>query len=100
MDKGIEFVQMHDLPMPIFWRAQYADYILKVIQNIKNIELFYGRRQPRLRQIFEGNDMPSEPKTLYDKIWAAHEVGSRADGNSLLYIDLQLLHEVTLAASV
>ena len=39
--------------------------------------------------------MPSEPKTLYDKIWAAHEVGSRADGNSLLYIDLQLLHEVT-----
>ena len=39
--------------------------------------------------------MPSEPKTLYDKIWAAHEVGSRADGNSLLYVDLQLLHEVT-----
>ena len=39
--------------------------------------------------------MPSEPKTLYDKIWAAHEVGRRIDGNSLLYIDLQLLHEVT-----
>ena len=39
--------------------------------------------------------MSSEPKTLYDKIWAAHEVGRRADGNSLLYIDLQLLHEVT-----
>ncbi len=34
-------------------------------------------------------------QTLYDKIWAAHEVGKRADGNSLLYIDLQLLHEVT-----
>ena len=35
------------------------------------------------------------PQTLYDKIWAAHDVGRRADGNSLLYIDLQLLHEVT-----
>jgi len=34
-------------------------------------------------------------KTLYDKIWDAHLVGTRKDGNSLLYIDLQLLHEVT-----
>ena len=37
----------------------------------------------------------SGPQTLYDKIWAAHDVGRRNDGNSLLYIDLQLLHEVT-----
>ena len=37
----------------------------------------------------------SGPHTLYDKIWAAHDVGQRVDGNSLLYIDLQLLHEVT-----
>lgn len=34
-------------------------------------------------------------RTLYDKIWDAHWVGRRADGNGLLYIDLQLLHEVT-----
>ena len=34
-------------------------------------------------------------RTLYDKIWQAHHVGERKDGNSLLYIDLQLLHEVT-----
>jgi len=34
-------------------------------------------------------------KTLYDKIWDAHCVGTRRDGNTLLYIDLQLLHEVT-----
>ena len=34
-------------------------------------------------------------QTLYDKIWEAHDVGQRTDGNSLLYIDLQLLHEVT-----
>jgi 3-isopropylmalate/(R)-2-methylmalate dehydratase large subunit len=30
------------------------------------------------------------PKTLFDKIWEAHEVGE-----SLLYIDLHLVHEVT-----
>ncbi len=34
-------------------------------------------------------------QTLYDKIWQAHSVGKRKDGNNLLYIDLQLLHEVT-----
>jgi 3-isopropylmalate/(R)-2-methylmalate dehydratase large subunit len=34
-------------------------------------------------------------QTLYDKVWDAHWVGDRADGNSLIYIDLQLLHEVT-----
>ena len=33
--------------------------------------------------------------TLYDKVWADHLVGERADGQSMLYIDLQLLHEVT-----
>ena len=37
----------------------------------------------------------SGPQTLYDKIWTAHDAGQRVDGNSLLYIDLQLLHEVT-----
>ena len=36
-----------------------------------------------------------QPRTLYDKIWQAHDVGVRKDGNTLLYIDLQLLHEVT-----
>ena len=34
-------------------------------------------------------------RTLYDKLWDAHWVGDRADGSSLLYIDRQLLHEVT-----
>src|SRR5215207_6718340 len=32
------------------------------------------------------------PKTMFDKIWAAHEVAP-----GLLYIDLQLVHEVTSA---
>ena len=35
------------------------------------------------------------PRTLYDKIWDAHVVGARDDGQTMLYIDQQLLHEVT-----
>ncbi len=31
------------------------------------------------------------PKTMFDKIWEAHEL----DGSGLLYIDLHLVHEVT-----
>ena len=34
-------------------------------------------------------------KTLYDKIWDAHLVDTDADGNSLIYIDRHLVHEVT-----
>ena len=34
-------------------------------------------------------------KTLYDKIWDSHLVKERDDGSSLIYIDRQLLHEVT-----
>ena len=34
-------------------------------------------------------------KTLYDKLWDAHLVSQRDDGSSLIYIDRQLLHEVT-----
>ncbi|NBO20119.1 MAG: 3-isopropylmalate dehydratase large subunit, partial [Proteobacteria bacterium] len=35
------------------------------------------------------------PKTLYDKIWESHLVHEREDGTCLLYIDRQLIHEVT-----
>ena len=34
-------------------------------------------------------------KTLYDKIWDAHLVQQREDGSALIYIDRQLVHEVT-----
>lgn len=34
-------------------------------------------------------------KTLYDKLWDSHLVADRGDGTSLIYIDLQYLHEVT-----
>jgi len=34
-------------------------------------------------------------KTLYDKLWAAHEVRDNGDGTSLIYIDRHLVHEVT-----
>ncbi|HEY1926001.1 MAG TPA: 3-isopropylmalate dehydratase large subunit [Caulobacteraceae bacterium] len=34
-------------------------------------------------------------KTLYDKIWDAHVVATDESGESILYIDLHLIHEVT-----
>ena len=34
-------------------------------------------------------------QTLYDKLWNSHLVGQDTDGTCLLYIDRQLLHEVT-----
>jgi len=34
-------------------------------------------------------------KTLYDKLWDSHLVTDLEAGNSLIYIDLQYLHEVT-----
>jgi 3-isopropylmalate/(R)-2-methylmalate dehydratase large subunit len=34
-------------------------------------------------------------KTLYDKIWDAHVVASEPGGETILYIDLHLIHEVT-----
>jgi 3-isopropylmalate/(R)-2-methylmalate dehydratase large subunit len=38
--------------------------------------------------------MRAMAKTLYDKIWDAHAVAS-SDGDTILYIDLHLIHEVT-----
>ncbi len=35
------------------------------------------------------------PKTLFDKVWEAHEISKFEDGTSLLYIDRHLVHEVT-----
>jgi 3-isopropylmalate/(R)-2-methylmalate dehydratase large subunit len=34
-------------------------------------------------------------KTLYDKLWDDHVVHTEDDGSSLIYIDRQLIHEVT-----
>ena len=34
-------------------------------------------------------------QTLYDKLWHSHLVEERDDGTALLYIDRQLIHEVT-----
>lgn len=36
-----------------------------------------------------------QARTLYDKLWDAHLVTEREDGTALIYIDRQLLHEVT-----
>ncbi len=37
----------------------------------------------------------SKPRTLYDKIWDDHVVSTGEGGESLLYIDRHLVHEVT-----
>ena len=34
-------------------------------------------------------------QTLFDKIWESHVVRAEPDGTTLLYIDRQLVHEVT-----
>ena len=34
-------------------------------------------------------------QTLFDKIWESHVVRAERDGTTLLYIDRQLVHEVT-----
>ena len=39
--------------------------------------------------------MTGTPRTLYEKIWDAHVVETRADGTALIYIDRHLVHEVT-----
>jgi 3-isopropylmalate/(R)-2-methylmalate dehydratase large subunit len=40
--------------------------------------------------------MPTAARTLFDKIWSAHEVvAETADTPAVLYIDLHLIHEVT-----
>jgi len=35
----------------------------------------------------------SEPQTLVDKLWAAHEIVRREDGESLLWVDRHYVHE-------
>jgi len=39
--------------------------------------------------------MQEKPKSLFDKVWDAHEVGKLSDGRSQLFIGTHLIHEVT-----
>jgi homoaconitase/3-isopropylmalate dehydratase large subunit len=39
--------------------------------------------------------MSTEPKTLFEKVWERHVVVEPEGEPTVLYIDLQLLHEVT-----
>jgi 3-isopropylmalate/(R)-2-methylmalate dehydratase large subunit len=39
----------------------------------------------------------AEPKTLFDKIWESHLVEEKDDGTCILYIDRQIIHEITSA---
>ena len=35
----------------------------------------------------------SEPRTLVDKLWSAHEITRREDGAALLWVDRHYVHE-------
>jgi len=39
--------------------------------------------------------MPTQPSTLFDKVWDSHVVVKNGSGPDVLYIDLHLVHEVT-----
>ena len=39
----------------------------------------------------------AQPKTLFDKIWESHVIDVQEDGTCLLYIDRQIIHEITSA---
>ncbi len=39
--------------------------------------------------------MAAAPQTLYDKLWSSHLVRDYGDGLGLLYVDRQLIHEVS-----
>ena len=42
---------------------------------------------------------PSEPRTLFDKLWDSHIVMPESpEAPAMLYVDLHLVHEVTSAA--
>ncbi|MEQ8849600.1 3-isopropylmalate dehydratase large subunit [Botrimarina sp.] len=41
--------------------------------------------------------MPTKPRTLFEKIWDDHVVHAEEGRSTILYIDLQLVHEVTSA---
>merc|ERR1719230_2403513 len=47
-----------------------------------------------LRSFSTTLNMNNSPKTMFDKIWAAHLVDADED-SSLIYIDRHLVHEVT-----
>ena len=60
------------------------------------MNLFYFRSDLSLRPYLRFKaEHAVTGRTLYDKVWDAHVVGERADGQTMLYIDQQLLHEVT-----
>ena len=66
--------------------------LLLVILNVKSFRLMNSNvvNNRRNNMIVMNNN----PKTLFDKIWESHVVDD-SNGNSLIYIDRHLVHEVT-----
>jgi 3-isopropylmalate/(R)-2-methylmalate dehydratase large subunit len=51
--------------------------------------LYYPRSRCK-NGVFSGMN---EPQTLFDKLWAAHEITRREDGDALLWVDRHYVHE-------
>jgi 3-isopropylmalate/(R)-2-methylmalate dehydratase large subunit len=55
------------------------------------------RRQSALEQSVSSMTGESRPRTIFEKIWDAHVVHAEPGRQTILYIDLHLVHEVTSA---
>ena len=57
--------------------------------------MYLNSQDLRVSPIMTHEEIAMSAKTLYDKLWDDHLVKQRDDGSCLIYIDRQLLHEVT-----
>jgi 3-isopropylmalate/(R)-2-methylmalate dehydratase large subunit len=57
---------------------------------------FYNILIPKMTRHPKSNTFENamnEPQTLFDKLWAAHEIARREDGDTLLWVDRHYVHE-------
>src|SRR5205085_5135672 len=54
------------------------------------LPIFLYYRNPGARRVIPSM---SKPQTLIDKLWSAHEIVRRDDGESLLWVDRHYVHE-------
>src|SRR5579864_9410528 len=62
--------------------------------EIRELNPGFALRSIRATIQNQATESNAVPKTLFDKIWEFHRVGSRADGRELIYIDRHVLHEL------
>jgi len=81
------------LPVPLPTKARSA-YNGESLNYRRLIFLFFDSR---LFDLDAMANRPSAPRTLFQKIWDNHIVHAEEGRQTILYVDLQLVHEVTSA---